>query len=76
MSSPLNGAGDTFDYDLLVIGTGGAGTAAVIRASELGPTVAIVEGAEVVGGRIEPGTPVVFRNIPPGRQDYHPSHGA
>ena len=39
-----------FDYDLLIIGTGGAGTAAAIRASELGASVAIVEGAEVVGG--------------------------
>jgi mercuric reductase len=38
------------DYDLLVVGTGGAGTAAAIRASELGASVAIVEGAEVVGG--------------------------
>lgn len=39
-----------FDYDLLIIGTGGAGTAAAIRASELGASVAIVEGADVVGG--------------------------
>ncbi|HET7275870.1 MAG TPA: mercury(II) reductase [Longimicrobiaceae bacterium] len=37
-------------YDLLIVGTGGAGTAAAIRASELGASVAIVEGAEVVGG--------------------------
>ncbi|MDQ3555247.1 MAG: mercury(II) reductase [Gemmatimonadota bacterium] len=39
-----------FDYDLLIVGTGGAGTAAAIRASELGASVAIVEGADVVGG--------------------------
>jgi mercuric reductase len=39
-----------YDYDLLVVGTGGAGTAAAIRGSELGAKVAIVEGAEVVGG--------------------------
>lgn len=44
------GGGGGFDYDLLVIGTGGAGTAAAIRASELGASVAIVEGADVVGG--------------------------
>jgi mercuric reductase len=37
-------------YDLLIIGTGGAGMAAAIRGSELGTTVAIVEGAPVVGG--------------------------
>jgi mercuric reductase len=39
-----------FEYDLLIVGTGGAGTAAAIRASELGARVGIVEGAEVVGG--------------------------
>lgn len=38
------------EYDLLIVGTGGAGTAAAIRASELGARVAIVEGADVVGG--------------------------
>ncbi len=36
-------------YDLLIIGTGGAGTAAAIRGAELGARVAIAEGA-VVGG--------------------------
>ncbi|MGH7459197.1 MAG: FAD-dependent oxidoreductase, partial [Longimicrobiaceae bacterium] len=39
-----------FDYDLVIIGSGGAGMAAAIRASELGRTAAVVEGAEVVGG--------------------------
>ncbi len=37
-------------YDLLIIGTGAAGMAAAIRASELGATAAIVEGGDVVGG--------------------------
>ncbi|HEX6940495.1 MAG TPA: FAD-dependent oxidoreductase, partial [Longimicrobiales bacterium] len=37
------------NYDLLIIGTGGAGTAAAIRGAELGARVAIAEGA-VVGG--------------------------
>ncbi|NUR33037.1 MAG: FAD-dependent oxidoreductase, partial [Gemmatimonadaceae bacterium] len=41
---------DDADYDLVVIGTGAAGMAAAIRASELGATAAIVEGGEVVGG--------------------------
>ena len=40
----------SFDYDVVIIGSGGAGTAAAIRASELGASVAVVEGAEVVGG--------------------------
>lgn len=51
--SPLRertGGGGEFDYDLLIIGTGGAGTAAAIRASEMGARVAIAEGADVVGG--------------------------
>lgn len=41
---------DSPAYDLLIIGTGGAGMAAAIRASELGARAAIVEGAEVIGG--------------------------
>lgn len=41
---------DDADYDLVVIGTGAAGMAAAIRASELGATAAIVEGGDVVGG--------------------------
>lgn len=39
-----------YDYDLLIVGSGGAGMAAAIRASELGAKVAVVEGAAVVGG--------------------------
>lgn len=38
------------DYDLIVIGSGAAGMAAAIRASELGRTAAVVEGGDVVGG--------------------------
>lgn len=49
-ATPSKWGEGAFDYDLLVIGTGGAGTAAAIRASELGANVAIVEGANVVGG--------------------------
>ena len=48
-----HGAGDRSDgadYDLLIVGTGAAGMAAAIRASELGATAAIVEAAEMVGG--------------------------
>lgn len=37
-------------HELLIIGTGGAGTAAAIRAAEQGVGAAIVEGGEVVGG--------------------------
>lgn len=49
-SQRQGGRGEGFDYDLVIIGSGGAGTAAAIRASELGASVAIVEGADVVGG--------------------------
>lgn len=38
------------DYDLVIVGTGGAGMAAAIRASELGARAALVEGNHVVGG--------------------------
>ena len=47
---PLKQNGRDDEYDLLIVGTGGAGMAAVIRASELGARSAIVEGGEVVGG--------------------------
>ncbi len=40
----------SYDYDLLIIGTGGAGMSAAIRASEIGARVAIIEGAPVLGG--------------------------
>lgn len=39
-----------FDYDLLIVGSGSAGMAAAIRASELGATAAVIEAADVVGG--------------------------
>ena len=44
--SPKQPAGDwgrDVDYDLVVIGTGGGGMAAAIRAAELGRTVCIIE---------------------------------
>ena len=43
-------AGVAGAYDLLIVGTGSAGMAAAIRASELGARAAIVEAADVVGG--------------------------
>lgn len=39
-----------FNYDIVVIGSGAAGMASAIRASELGATAAVVEQAEAVGG--------------------------
>lgn len=39
-----------FDYELIIVGTGGAGMAAAVRASELGATAATVESDRVVGG--------------------------
>lgn len=49
-AGPDEDAGEGDAYELLIIGTGGAGTSAAIRASELGVHAAIVEGGEVVGG--------------------------
>ncbi|HEU0076243.1 MAG TPA: mercury(II) reductase, partial [Longimicrobiaceae bacterium] len=47
---PGKDRGEGNAYELLIVGTGGAGTSAAIRASELGVGAAIVEGGEVVGG--------------------------
>jgi mercuric reductase len=41
--------GDKVDYDLIVIGTGGGGMAAVIKAVELGYRAAIIEGGTIGG---------------------------
>ena len=49
-SAAVARAGGRADYDLLIVGTGGAGVAAAIRASELGATAAIVERADAIGG--------------------------
>jgi len=43
------GWGQEVDYDLVVIGTGGAGTAAAIKSAELGRRACIIE-AGIVGG--------------------------
>ena len=41
--------GHAFDYDLIVIGTGGAGMGGAIKAAELGGLVGIVEAGEIGG---------------------------
>ncbi len=46
---PPEEAAANFDYDLIVIGTGGAGMAAAIRGAELGRRVCIIE-AGTIGG--------------------------
>jgi mercuric reductase len=50
VATPEANGGEGAVYELLIIGTGGAGVSAAIRASELGVGAAIVEGGEVVGG--------------------------
>lgn len=60
-----------FDYDLLVVGTGGAGAAAAIRASELGATVAIAEGADVVGGTCVNVGCIPSKNLIEAAHHYH-----
>ncbi len=42
--------GQTFDFDILVVGTGPAGQRAAIAAAKLGRRVAVVERQRVVGG--------------------------
>ena len=58
-------------YDLLIIGSGGAGMAAAIRASELGATAAIVEGAEVVGGTCVNVGCIPSKNLIEAAHHYH-----
>jgi len=49
VSQPPTRNGDNADYDLIVIGTGGGGMAAVIKAAELGYRAAIIEGGTIGG---------------------------
>ena len=49
MNARAQSSNGSFDYDLLIIGSGGAGMAAALRASELGASSAIVESG-VIGG--------------------------
>lgn len=49
LSNPSTDSGDRADYDLIVIGTGGAGMGAAIKAAESGHTCAIIERG-VIGG--------------------------
>ncbi len=46
---PPAGNGRTHDYDLIVIGTGGGGMGAAIKAAELGFRAAIIEGGTIGG---------------------------
>ena len=48
--------GDTFDYELLVIGSGPAGQKAAIQAAKLGRRVAIVERRQLGGVSVNRGT--------------------
>lgn len=59
------------EYDLLVIGSGGAGMAAAIRASELGASVAIVEAASVVGGTCVNVGCIPSKNLIEAAHHYH-----
>ena len=47
--APSMKKGDTADFDLLIIGTGGAGVAAAIQAAGMGGKVAIAEGGTLGG---------------------------
>lgn len=62
--------GDAFDYDLLIVGSGGAGMAAAIRASELGRTAAVVEVGEVGGTCVNVGC-IPSKNLIEAAYHYH-----
>jgi mercuric reductase len=59
------------DYDLVIIGSGSAGMAAAIRASELGATAAIVESADVVGGTCVNVGCIPSKNLIEAAHHYH-----
>jgi mercuric reductase len=59
------------DYDLVIIGSGSAGMATAIRASELGASAAIVESAEVVGGTCVNVGCIPSKNLIEAAQHYH-----
>ena len=40
----------TYDYDVLIIGSGPGGYATALRTSELGLSTAVIEKTDVVGG--------------------------
>lgn len=63
--------GEDADYDLLIVGTGAAGVAAAIRASELGATAAIVEHADVIGGTCVNVGCIPSKNLIEAAHHYH-----
>ena len=66
---PVNGE-QARDYDLLVIGTGGAGMAAAIRGAELGYQVAIVEAGTIGGTCVNIGC-VPSKTLMRAAETYH-----
>lgn len=69
--SGSSGADEGGDYDIVIIGSGGAGMAAAIRASELGVRAAIVEGADVVGGTCVNIGCIPSKNLIEAAHQYH-----
>ena len=59
------------DFDLLVVGSGSAGVAAAIRASELGATAAVVEQADVIGGTCVNVGCIPSKNLIEAAHHYH-----
>lgn len=71
-SSPARGEGSAgIEYDLLVIGSGAAGVAAAIRASELGATAAVVERADTIGGTCVNVGCIPSKNLIEAAHHYH-----
>lgn len=72
----MNADDSVFDYDLLIVGSGGAGMAAAIRASELGATAAVVEAADVVGGTCVNVGCIPSKNLIEAAHHYHSARTA
>lgn len=66
-----NGTGDkALDFDVLVVGTGGAGVAAAIQAASMGATVGIAEGGLVGGTCVNVGC-IPSKNLIEAAAHYH-----
>lgn len=62
---------DAAEYGLLIVGTGSAGVAAAIRASEAGARVAIVERADEIGGTCVNVGCIPSKNLVEAAHHYH-----
>ena len=72
----ISANGGPTDFDLIVIGTGGAGMGAAIRAAELGHSVGIIEAGTIGGTCVNVGCVPSKTLLRAAEAHYKPSHHA